>query len=218
MDEFTAVGSLADPVRRLVYEYVAARDEPVGREQTAADTGIALHTARFHLERLAEEGLLSTEFRRLSGRSGPGAGRPTKLYCRAAREVSVSVPPRNYDLVGSVLAAAVASSFEGTPLKQALGTEARRRGHEAGASYDANGDELERTRGLMEQEGFEPVVEEQQISLRNCPFDALAQRAARAGLRGQPRLRARCPRRTRMRPAERPSPARAGPLLRPGGP
>ena len=55
-------------------------DEPVGREQTAADTGIPLHTARFHLERLVDEGLLATEFRRLSGRSGPGAGRPAKLY------------------------------------------------------------------------------------------------------------------------------------------
>ncbi len=174
MDEFTAVGSLADPVRRQVYEYVAGRDEPVGREQTALDTGIPLHTARFHLERLVDEGLLTTEFRRLTGRTGPGAGRPAKLYCRTAREVSVSLPARNYDLVGSVLAAAVASSLLGEPLAEALADEARRRGHAAGSSYDGSGDELERTRGLMEHEGFQPVVAEQQIALRNCPFDALA--------------------------------------------
>ena len=128
MDEFTAVGSLADPVRRQVYDYVAAQDEPVGREQTAADTGIPLHTARFHLERLVDEGLLTTEFRRLSGRTGPGAGRPAKLYCRAAREVAVSLPPRNYDLVGSVLAAAVASSLDG----RTAGGGASRRGETAG--------------------------------------------------------------------------------------
>jgi predicted ArsR family transcriptional regulator len=174
MDEFTALGSLADPVRRQVYEYVAGRDEPVGREQTAADTGIPLHTAKFHLERLADEGLLSTEFRRLSGRSGPGAGRPAKLYCRASREVSVSVPPRNYDLVGSVLAAAVASSLEGTPLDEALGAEAHRRGRQAGSSYDGTGSSLERARGLMQREGFEPAVEDAELTLRNCPFDALA--------------------------------------------
>jgi predicted ArsR family transcriptional regulator len=174
MDEFTAVGSLADPVRRQVYGYVAGRDEPVGREQTASDTGIPLHTARFHLERLVAEGLLTTEFRRLSGRTGPGAGRPAKLYCRIAQEVSVSLPPRNYDLVGSVLAAAVASSLEGEPLTEALAEEARRRGHAAGSAYDGSGDDLERTLGLMEHEGFEPVVEERQIELRNCPFDALA--------------------------------------------
>ncbi len=86
----------------------------------------------------------------------------------------MSLPARNYDLVGSVLAAAVASSLEGQPFAEALADEARRRGHAAGSSYDGSGDELERARGLMEHEGFEPVVAEQQIALRNCPFDALA--------------------------------------------
>jgi predicted ArsR family transcriptional regulator len=174
MDQFSALGSLADPVRRQVYEYVAAQDEPVGREQAATDTGLPLHTVRFHLERLVEEGLLETEFRRLSGRSGPGAGRPAKLYCRSAADVSASVPPRNYDLVGSVLAAAVASSLAGTPLAQALSDEARRRGLEAGAAYGCAGDGLERIRSLMQREGFEPAVEDTELTLRNCPFDALA--------------------------------------------
>jgi predicted ArsR family transcriptional regulator len=174
MDEFTAVGSLADPVRRQVYDYVVAQDEPVGREQTASATGIALHTARFHLERLVDEGLLRTEFRRLTGRSGPGAGRPAKLYCRAAGEVSVSVPPRSYDLVGSVLAGAVASSLAGEPLDEALRAEAHRRGHEAGASFTGPGEGLDRVHALMERDGFEPAVDEAELTLRNCPFDALA--------------------------------------------
>jgi predicted ArsR family transcriptional regulator len=174
MDQFTALGSLADPVRRQVYDYVAAQDEPVGREQTAAGTGLPTHTARFHLERLVEEGLLDTEYRRLSGRTGPGAGRPAKLYCRAAVEISASVPPRNYDLVGSVLAAAVASSLAGAPLDEALHDEARRRGHQAGSAFTGNGDGLERIRGLMQCEGFEPTVEGAELTLRNCPFDALA--------------------------------------------
>jgi predicted ArsR family transcriptional regulator len=178
MDEFTAVASLADPTRRRVYDYVTAQDEPVGREQAAAGTGLPLHTARFHLERLVDEGLLATEFRRLSGKTGPGAGRPAKLYCRASGEVSVSVPPRNYDLVGSVLAAAVARSLAGTPLDEALSDEARRRGVEAGSSFPG-GDPgpapgLERARALMEREGFEPSVEDDELTLRNCPFDALA--------------------------------------------
>lgn len=174
MDEFTAVGSLADPVRRRVYAYVVEQDAPVGREQAAADTGLPLHTVRFHLERLVEEGLLTTEFRRLSGRSGPGAGRPAKLYCRTSREVSVSLPPRSYDLVGSVLAAAVASSLAGQPLPDALSSEARRRGHQSGSAYEGEGDDLERVRGLMALEGFEPLVEDADLTLRNCPFDSLA--------------------------------------------
>jgi len=174
MDEFTAVGSLADPVRRTVYEDVVTQGEPVGREQIAEDTGLPLHTARFHLERLVAEGLLATEFRRLSGRTGPGAGRPAKLYCRTPGEVSVSLPPRSYDLVGSVLAAAVASSLEGEPLSEALSREARRRGHAAGEAYDGSGDEIERTHGLMDEQGFEPTIEDGDVTLRNCPFDTLA--------------------------------------------
>jgi predicted ArsR family transcriptional regulator len=174
VDELTAVASLADPVRRKVYDYVAGRDEPVGREQTAAETGLPLHTARFHLERLVDEGLLATEFRRLSGRSGPGAGRPAKLYCRSSAEVSVSLPPRSYDLVGSVLAGAVASALRGVPLEGALSTEARNRGVEAGSSFSGRGQELERVHALLEREGFEPSVQDAELTLRNCPFDALA--------------------------------------------
>jgi predicted ArsR family transcriptional regulator len=174
VDEFAAVGSLADPVRRQVYEYVAAQREPVGREQTASATGLPLHTARFHLERLVEEGLLTTEFRRLSGRSGPGAGRPAKLYGRADAEVSVTLPPRCYDLVGSVLASAIAAALEGEPLPEALHSEASRRGREAGAEYGGRGRDVARARGLLAQEGFEPTDDGAGLTLRNCPFDALA--------------------------------------------
>ena len=177
MDEFTALGALADPVRRRVYDFVVAQDGPVGREQTAAATGIAVHAARFHLERLADEGLLSTQFRRLTGRTGPGAGRPAKVYGRAEGEVSASVPPRSYDLVASVLAAAVAASLEGASLEVALHDEARRRGLELGSASSAEGAEdaeLERVRRLLQREGFQPAVEDAELTLRNCPFDALA--------------------------------------------
>jgi predicted ArsR family transcriptional regulator len=68
----------------------------------------------------------------------------------------------------------VASSLAGTPLDEALGAEAHRRGHEAGASFPERGRGLERVRALMEREGFEPAVENAELTLRNCPFDALA--------------------------------------------
>src|SRR5689334_18516051 len=88
MDDFTAVAALADPVRRRLYRYVAAQQDAVGREQAAEGAGVPLHIARFHLEKLVDEGLLDTEYRRLTGRAGPGAGRPAKLYRRTAAEVS----------------------------------------------------------------------------------------------------------------------------------
>jgi len=90
-------------------------------------------------------------------------------------EVSVSLPPRSYDLVGSVLAGAVARSLAGEPLDDALTAEARRRGEQAGASYDGTGDDVARTAGLLDDEGFEPDVGDDGITLRNCPFDSLAQ-------------------------------------------
>jgi predicted ArsR family transcriptional regulator len=176
VDRYQQVAALADPVRRRLYDFVASRSDAVSREEAAEGAEVPLHTARFHLERLVEEGLLETEFRRLTGRTGPGAGRPSKLYRRASVEVSVSLPPRSYDLVGSVLVGAVARSLAGEPLDEALTAEARRRGEDAGSSYDGSGDEVERTAGLLDREGFEPDVDDDgAITLRNCPFDALAQ-------------------------------------------
>jgi len=176
VDQFQQVAALADPLRRRLYAFVADQADAVSREEAAEGAKVPLHTARFHLERLVEEGLLETEFRRLTGRSGPGAGRPSKLYRRASVEVSVSLPPRSYDLVGSVLAGAVARSLAGEPLDDALSAEARRRGEQAGSSYDGPaGDDVSRTAGLLDREGFEPDVDGDGITLRNCPFDALAQ-------------------------------------------
>ena len=37
-------------------------------------------------------------FQRLTGRSGPGAGRTAKLYRRSDTEIGVSLPERRYDL------------------------------------------------------------------------------------------------------------------------
>src|SRR6478672_192412 len=111
----TRLGVLADPVRRALYRFVAAQRGPVSRDQAADGVEVPRHTAKHHLDRLVDEGLLVTEFRRLTGRTGPGAGRPAKLYRRADTELEVSVPERHYDLAGEVLADAVERSLGGTP-------------------------------------------------------------------------------------------------------
>jgi predicted ArsR family transcriptional regulator len=41
---------------------------------------VSRNLAAFHLDRMASTGLLTVEYRRLTGRSGRGAGRPAKLY------------------------------------------------------------------------------------------------------------------------------------------
>ena len=182
-DDFAAsvggVSALAEPVRRELYLYVVAQPEPVGREQAAAEVGIARHTAKFHLDRLVDDGLLETEFRRLSGREGPGAGRPAKLYRRAAREVSVSLPQRRYDLVGEVLARAIEEAeSEGMPVVDAVRRVAAVTGRQLARDLDQGSagaaTEADRVAGVLAACGFEPRVDGPRITLANCPFHALA--------------------------------------------
>jgi len=73
-----SVASLGEPVRLTLYRYVVAQAEPVSREQAAAGVGVAHHVAKFHLDRLEDDRLLEVNYRRPAGRTGPGAGRPTK--------------------------------------------------------------------------------------------------------------------------------------------
>ena len=129
MDDVESLGALAEPVRRALYRWVVAQAEPVSRDQAAAGAGVPRHTAKFHLDRLVADGLLETEFRRLTGRRGPGAGRPAKLYRRSARQVTVTLPPRQYELAAQIMAAALDGG--GTP--EALQTAAAEVGRQAGS-------------------------------------------------------------------------------------
>jgi predicted ArsR family transcriptional regulator len=174
VDDFSAIGTLADPLRRRLYELVAGRDDGIGREEAARELDIPTHTARFHLDKLVDEGLLSVDHRRLSGRSGPGAGRPAKVYRRTDTVVAVSLPERGYDLVGRVFAAAVERSLGGAPLAETLAEEARSVGRRDGTAYDGTGDELERSAEVLADRGYEPAMDEDSLVLRNCPFDLLA--------------------------------------------
>lgn len=177
------VAALSDPVRRALYRFVAAQPGSVSREQAAAGVEVPPHTARHHLDRLVEEGLLVTEFRRLTGRTGPGAGRPAKLYRRTDAELSVSVPPRSYDLAGDVLAAAVERSLGGEPLERAVHDAAAEAGRGTAGRTERSARRLSPLRRLaraLAPHGYEPRVERDPeaetdtLVLANCPFDRLA--------------------------------------------
>ncbi|MEU7874252.1 helix-turn-helix domain-containing protein [Dactylosporangium sp. NPDC049140] len=160
-EQIDALGALADPRRRAVYEHVAAAGGAVSRDQVAEALGIGRTLAAHHLDRLAEAGLLDVAFARLGGRSGPGAGRPSKLYRRSAAEHSVSLPPRGYRVLAEVLAEAV----DEAGIEPALYAAARRTGARlAGGSVE------ETLRGL----GYEPYADGDVWRLRNCPFDSVA--------------------------------------------
>ncbi len=181
MDDFVSqvsgVSALAEPARRALYLYVAAQPDPVSRDQAAEGVDLPRHTAKFHLDKLVEEGLLDTEFRRLSGRRGPGAGRPTKLYRRSAREVAVSLPSRHYDLAGQILAGAVdAAARDGVPVLDAVRRAAAECGHRLGAEEQprAGGSVLDDLAVTLAGLGYEPRVQDDLLVLANCPFHALA--------------------------------------------
>jgi predicted ArsR family transcriptional regulator len=171
----TKLGALADPVRRRLYRFVAQQPDAVSRDQAAEGVEVPRHTAKFHLDRLVDEGLLVPEFRRLTGRTGPGAGRPAKLYRRSRKELSVSLPSRRYDLVGQVLADAVERSLDGVPMARAVHEAADNAARIVTDAYPPAADnELARIGEVLTELGYEPQLEEGLV-LRNCPYDRLAQ-------------------------------------------
>jgi len=169
---------LADPTRAALYQLVAGAEDPISRDQAAAALGIGRPLAAFHLDRLAAAGLLAVEYRRLSGKQGPGAGRPAKLYRRTAEALEVSVPPRSYRLLSTVLADAAINSAN----RKATHAAARRAGEaigsrarQAAGSRPSRGRLLEAAASALAAEGFEPRLDHSgALRLTNCPFDAVA--------------------------------------------
>jgi predicted ArsR family transcriptional regulator len=175
MNEISVVAVLDDPVRRSLYDYVALQSHAVSRNEAAQAVGIQRTLAAFHLDRLAEAGLVDVTFRRPEGRSGPGAGRPAKLYQRSAAEHQVSVPPRDYRSAAELLAEVV----DVTGAEPQLQRSARSRGAAAGrvARRQAPAEpDAELVTGALAAQGYQPYRDGTDIRLRNCPFDVLASR------------------------------------------
>jgi predicted ArsR family transcriptional regulator len=176
------VAALADPIRRELYLYVSGQTAPVSRDQASDALGIARHTAKFHLDKLADEGLLEISFKRFSERRGPGAGRPTKLYTRSSRELSVILPERHYDLAGQLLATAIENATaQGSTPADALKAAAAGWGRDIAdqaRSAAGPGPSPERlvacTCQALAENGYEPQRTDGTVVLRNCPFHALA--------------------------------------------
>lgn len=161
VDNLEILSSLAEPVRRALYDHVSTASGSVSRDEAAEAVDVSRQVAAYHLDRLAEDGLLEVEFRRLTGREGPGAGRPSKLYRRADREYDVSLPPRRYELAARILLEAAA---EGHLDNTALRGVARRAGSEIGSAG------LE---AALEGTGYEPALVNGETRFRNCPFHML---------------------------------------------
>jgi predicted ArsR family transcriptional regulator len=169
-EQLESVELLGEPVRRALYLHVSRQPAEVSRDEAAAAVRVSRELAAFHLDKLVGAKLLEPVYRRLTGRTGPGAGRPAKLYRRARGEISVSLPPRDYQLASRIFARALGLGEENQPSE-----ELREAARELGAEI---GRQARGRRGLLrvlEASGYEPFEQEGRIRLRNCPFHALAQ-------------------------------------------
>lgn len=175
-DQIEKLGTIVDPVRRRLYLFVCSQPDEVSRDRAAEATGVARALAAFHLDKLVEAGLLEAAFRRLSARTGPGAGRPSKLYRRANAQMDVTLPERRYEWAAQMLMRAVGESAAPetlAALKSAARSQGERIGRDlAGASRAA--DPLRRAARALETCGFQPErTADGHWVLRNCPFDSL---------------------------------------------
>jgi predicted ArsR family transcriptional regulator len=187
--DLASLSSLDDPLRRRLYEVVTSQPGPVSRDEAASAAGIGRALAVYHLDKLVESGLLTASYQRPPGRSGPGAGRPAKMYVRSDREFAVTVPPREYELAARLLVQAVEADPSDRS-RTALAEAARRLGTKLGGAFrpspadrDAGGRDAaapeagERdVKGALTQQGYEPCCgADGVIRLRNCPFHQLAE-------------------------------------------
>ncbi|MEO8322617.1 MAG: transcriptional regulator [Actinomycetota bacterium] len=179
------VGVLEDDLRRRMYVFIRGQGRPVSRDEAAQHVGISRKLAAFHLDKLLERGLLVAHYARPAGRSGPGAGRSSKLYEASDIEIDVSIPERRYDIVGEIMVAALVQDSE-EPARDVAKRIAHERGRAVGEEVKAElrlrppGSEraLSVAEEALSSYGFEPYrTDGESISLRNCPFHTLARRA-----------------------------------------
>lgn len=188
LDEQTirALASLHDPLRKRLYQLVRALGRPVSREEAAAETGISKGLAAFHLDKLVERGLLTFIYARPEGRSGPGAGRPSKLYKPSEQEISASIPTRHYDVIGKMLVESILAAPGNRSRPEVAETVAAREGRSIGEEVRTKlrlrppGTEraLATATEILRDRGYEPyAADDGGLRLRNCPFHELARQA-----------------------------------------
>lgn len=175
-DQLTGISNLGDTVRLALYRAAVVHRSGMSRDEAAAEVGISRSLAAYHLDKLAEAGLLDARFERRSGRQGPGAGRPAKVYEVSRRQFHVSIPPRDYELAAHLLADTLDSDAD-APVRSALHHRSRVAGETLGAeARDRCSDDgiVGCVRQVLARRGYEPYDDHGVIRLRNCPFHTLA--------------------------------------------
>jgi predicted ArsR family transcriptional regulator len=178
------VAGLGDATRRRIFFRVrAAAPQALSKDDIAAAEGLDRRLAGFHLDKLVARGFLDADFRRRSGRSGPGAGRPAKFYRLAEDEAAFSLGERHYDLLAGLLLKAAADT-SGDPSADVLERIGYEFGLEVGRAQIVAGrteigaagvDAVAEVARLLSRYGFAARSEgEHGLRACACPFEELA--------------------------------------------
>ncbi|WP_203913890.1 helix-turn-helix transcriptional regulator [Rhizocola hellebori] len=173
---WNVVAALIDPVRRALYEHVRRQKHAVSREEAADAVAVSRTLTAFHLDKLVDVGLLQARYEAPSGKRR-GRGRTPKVYEASADGLNLTIPARQYELAGQILADAIAESP--TDALAAVRRQAFRRGQQIGQSARPGSEDrvasLDEACQALAEMGYEPRPGEEML-LDNCPFHALAQR------------------------------------------
>ena len=169
--DFVSLAALAEPIRRRLYDHVVSRRAAVSKDDAARAIGIGRTLAAYHLDRLIDAGLLVGSYARVTGRTGPGAGRTAKLYEPSGREFEANAPQRDYRHAAEMLAAAIERDGSGTAL-----SVAHEAAYDAGVSDGRAVPNTESLEAILDARGYQPYTDEQgTMRLANCPFRRLAE-------------------------------------------
>jgi predicted ArsR family transcriptional regulator len=154
VDTLQAIG---DPELRRVLLHARSSGTSITVDELALDLGIHRNVARSRLDRLVAASLLHVHFERRTGRTGPGAGRPARLYSVAPELASVEFPPHGYEgLLGLLI-----SSLPRRGLSRQL--------HAVGVAF---GEDLARSMSLRPARTLPEAVEEVCRALGELGFHA----------------------------------------------
>jgi predicted ArsR family transcriptional regulator len=174
-----AVASLTDPVRRSLFDAVAAAVAPLTREEAAERVGVSGRLAAFHLDKLVAAGLLAVETAATAGR----VGRRPRVYRRAAGDLQVSIPSRRPQHLARLLLQTLSDQRRGEDSAAAARRVSHASGREVGARERGRlrpgrlGTEraLVLLRTLLEALDYEPTAAEPgRLGFAACPFHPLA--------------------------------------------
>jgi predicted ArsR family transcriptional regulator len=149
--------------RGAVLDALRAAGSDASAEQIAEAAGVHVNTARFHLKRLIEDGLVES-----STVPSGGRGRPQVLFRPRGQ-----AGDRSYLMLAQMLSD-VAATLKPGP----VATVGRAWGERMLAASRADGDAVDRVEAVMNAIGFQPAVTRHEdgvdIELRHCPFVEVA--------------------------------------------